>query len=172
MAGEQFLEEFAIERDLVEADWSVVDREFPTSKQTSNAIFVVEGTAKFSSNRKDQTWREAFKLRSGLHDFAKTPQVHVDMEIILDGGSKGGINADDDASKRWRKALRRRMKDSLALLKLRVESLPPRENTKTNVDDAKRDQERSGKESSSSSSSSSSSAKKKNRQSQKQEKKK
>jgi hypothetical protein len=129
----------------------IVDREFPTSIQTTTAIFAVEGMIRPDGKIRDHTWRENFKLRSGTHEHAKTPQVHVDMEVLLDGGSKGGINGDDDASKRWRKTIQRHIKDSLALLRTRIdESMQGKTSESGPSGETHKKQEKSGKDNSSS----------------------
>lgn len=109
-----------LDDDDVTVEWSVVDREFPASAKSIVASFVVEGFARIRGSTV-QTWREIIRLRSSIHQFAKTQQVQVEMEILLDGGRKGGVNGDDDASRRWKRKLKRHMKDSLANMRSRIE---------------------------------------------------
>lgn len=40
--------------------------------------------------------------------------------MILDGGGKGGANGDGDDAKKWRKKLKRSMKDSLVNMRSRM----------------------------------------------------
>lgn len=100
--------------------WSVLERQFPSTKDAQTAEFVLDGVAEVNGKVKEN-WKETFRLRAGLHHFAKTPQVNVEMELLL---------VDDDGEtpftkkqKRWRKVLLASLKESLAMLRMRVDDL-------------------------------------------------
>ena len=125
VVGEQFVEDFSIDDSNVDAEieWSVVEREVPVAGSSSRALFVLEGVAVFgggSEKARKQVWREAVKMQSAHNKFSKGPQVHVEMELILDGGIGGEANGDSDGAKKWRRRLKRSMKESLMLLRSRM----------------------------------------------------
>ena len=113
------MEELRVKGKIVEVEWGVLERQFPTSVSTQIAEFVLEGVASIGSGKdaRKETWREVLRLRAGRHSFALTAQTTLEMELIQDGGGK---EKKDEASIKWRAALRASMKQSLKMLQSRI----------------------------------------------------
>lgn len=113
------MEELRVKGKTVEVEWGVLERQFPTSVSTQYAEFVLEGVATIGAGKgaRKETWREVLRLRAGRHSFALTAQTVLEMELIQDGGGEG---KKDEASVKWRAALRATMKQSLKMLQSRV----------------------------------------------------
>jgi len=118
--GEVFTEEFKVGSFDVNIEWSVLERESPSSINSPSAQFTVEGTAQVEG-RRAQHWREVMRLRSGIHQYAKTPQVHVSLELLIDGGT-GGSSKEEV---KWKRRVQKKMKNSLKEMRSRVEELKP-----------------------------------------------
>ena len=111
------MEELRVKGKVVEVEWGVLERQFPTSVSTQYAEFVLEGVASIGSGGRKETWREVLRLRAGRHSFALTAQTTLELELIQDGGGK---EKKDEASVKWRAALRAAMKQSLKMLQSRI----------------------------------------------------
>ncbi len=102
-------------------DWSVFDRQIPSSASSVHALFAVEGLAQPGGPRPGgggggELWRETIRLRAGVHQHAKTPHVSVEVELEAAAARKDG----GEAEKRWRRQLLRSLRSSLALLRDRL----------------------------------------------------
>ena len=105
--GEMFAEELRVGGRDVNLDWNVLERQFPTSPQTTFAEFVVEGTAAVDSPSepaRKEHWRQVFRMRAGPQQFGGGDQVHVEFELIVDGKDA------KDTPDKWRKSLLRSIK--------------------------------------------------------------
>ena len=99
-------------------EWSVLERQIPTSSSSQHAEFSIEGLAKPGGPGRGggEAWRETVRLRTGLHQHAKTPYVTVEVELEAAAARKDG----GEAARRWRRQLLRGLKSSLALLRDRL----------------------------------------------------
>ena len=72
-------------------EWSVLERQIPTSSSSQHAEFSIEGLAKPGGpGRGGEAWRETVRLRTGLHQHAKTPYVTVEVELEAAAARKSG----------------------------------------------------------------------------------
>ena len=94
-------------------DWTVLERQFPTSASTHFAEFVLEGKVRRGDGR-EQRWVESIRIKGDKNQEAQA--VLVEMEVAVSGE---GIRADEDG-KMLRRSISRGLKDSLKLLRQRI----------------------------------------------------
>lgn len=128
VVGERFVEEMSIGSIIAEVEWNVVDREIPSSISTSRSLFVIEGAASMSGGNapSKQTWVETVRIQSvGGGGKSKGPrQVNVELELILECGSKKDKDC-KERTKKMSKRVKKSMKESLLMMRMRVESGEP-----------------------------------------------
>ncbi len=102
-------------------EWSVVDRQIPSSASSLHAEFAVEGVVSPGGPGRavghGEVWRETIRLRAGVHQHSRTPHVTVELELEAAAARKDG----GEAARRWRRQLVRALKASVALLRERLE---------------------------------------------------
>ena len=119
LAGEVFSEVLFVGGKEHTVEWSVLDRQIPSSAASSHAVFALEGLAQPGGPRgggRGEVWRETFRLRAGTHQHAKTPYITVEAELEAAAARKDG----GEEARRWRRQLLRGLKASLALLRDRL----------------------------------------------------
>ncbi len=118
-AGEVFSEVLHVNGKEHSVDWSVVDRQIPSSASSLHAEFAVEGVVSPGGPGRagGEAWRETIRLRAGMHQHSRTPHVTVEVELEAAAARKDG----GEAARRWRRQLVRALKASVALLRERLE---------------------------------------------------
>eukprot|EP00960_Hanusia_phi_P049581 759640-Hanusia_phi.AAC.2 len=96
-------------------DWTVLERQFPTSASTHFAEFVLEGKAK-RGNGQEQRWVESVRIKGDKNQEARA--VLVEMEVAVSGE---GVRADEQG-KLLRRSISRGLKESLKMLRQRIEN--------------------------------------------------
>uniref|UniRef100_A0A7S4M0E0 Activator of Hsp90 ATPase N-terminal domain-containing protein n=2 Tax=Guillardia theta TaxID=55529 RepID=A0A7S4M0E0_GUITH len=113
VTGELFSEEMKFGGSTWHVDWTVLERQFPTSASTHFAEFVLEGKVRRGDGR-EQRWVESIRIKGDKNQEAQA--VLVEMEVAVSGE---GIRADEDG-KMLRRSISRGLKDSLKLLRQRI----------------------------------------------------